>query len=1206
MFFWQADSSEFPAIGLTSEEKAWLAENNTITLAVDDAYRPKNYRNSAGDITGISIDYLNLIASKTGLKIVFEGDIWAKSLDKALKHKVDGIVNADAIEERMPYLNFTDVYVAYPIALVGKKNFPVIKGLQDLYGKTVAVKKKTSKFALLANKYPNIKTIPVDTVLEGLTLVREGKADAVFDDVSVLQYTIAEKHMADLKVIFLHYDDVVGRCRIGIRKDKPLLRSIINKAIADITEIERLIISRKWADFPIEKESGKIYINLSPEEQKWLDDHPVIRVGAEANWAPVEFTDADGITQGLTSEYLNIIESSLGVKLDIVNDVPWHELMRMARAKEVDMLSGAAITDERKKFLKFTDNYISVPIVIFTNEDVSYIADLSQLNGKKVAVGKDFAPHNLISRDYPDIELVPCDTLQEAIKKLSQREVFALSDAILSVGYYMREMKISGLKIAGKTPYTYNIAMGVRKDWSILADIINRLIESVPQSKKDKFYADWTPITYSHERDIWHGWKIIVPLLLLILLSVFWNRRMLKEIARRKLAENHLAEAKDKVDKINLQLAEKFIERTGEWHETGLALRQKEEMYRQIFEGSNDGIIFCNRLGFFTDANQSFLDMIGYTLEELKKKTYEDITPPQWNKKVKEEILDKYLLVGGKAPRYEKEYIRKDGTAFPVEISAYTYEASDDGTFILWGVVRDISDRKKTEMELKDAVHKLQAMFNQSKSYIGLLSTEGEIIDANDAALAFLNESKENIIGKYVWDPEFWHGSEQAAQEVKESIQAVAHGETIRFQSAQFGKVGSESVTDHSISPIRNEDGDIIYLLPEGRDITELSMAKERAQQQQKKLIQANRLSSLGTMIAGVAHEINNPVNFMAINTELLEQYCAKLDSLLKDEEVEECFGFTKEKFDENMKQVFSAIREGSQRIKKIIYDLKEFSQYESSMSYERFELKETIEKAYNISLGIVKKQVKNVFINIEDKLPVVVGDCLKIEQVIVNMIVNAADAVAGKEDGFLRIDCLSCSENSLRIIIADNGCGISREILQSIFDPFVTTKQEQGGTGLGLSVSYGIIQEHNGSVFVYSQKDKGTCFVIDLPLDRQVLTGEDPKTLLLMLRGEDIADKMLGESKLLKVPDGIDHDDFRKFFKKYAECDVVVLSCKAKKNLESINSVLAAEFPWIKFLCLGESDVCDGNHLVCYSSIDKLAKQVKDIRANQLDGFMR
>ncbi|MEH6470433.1 MAG: ATP-binding protein [Halopseudomonas sp.] len=263
----------------------------------------------------------------------------------------------------------------------------------------------------------------------------------------------------------------------------------------------------------------------------------------------------------------------------------------------------------------------------------------------------------------------------------------------------------------------------------------------------------------------------------------------------------------------------------------------------------------------------------------------------------------------------------------------------------------------------------------------------------------------------------------------------------------------------------------------------------------QNQLLESEKLVSIGHLAAGVAHEINNPIGYVSSNLATLDTYTKDLMTLL--EHYESCHAlieqdatlFTqttqiREKVDidylsADIRSLLDESKEGLVRVKKIVLDLKLFSRNDEGI-HEAIDLNAEIERTLNLAHNEIKYHLQ---LDLQlDPLPLI--ECIpsRINQVLLNILVNATQAIKGKGTISIRTQAL---ENDVRISIADSGCGIPAEQLKRIFDPFYTTKPRGEGTGLGLSVSWGIINKHGGRIEVDSKPGEGSCFHIYLPLQR-------------------------------------------------------------------------------------------------------------------------
>lgn len=268
----------------------------------------------------------------------------------------------------------------------------------------------------------------------------------------------------------------------------------------------------------------------------------------------------------------------------------------------------------------------------------------------------------------------------------------------------------------------------------------------------------------------------------------------------------------------------------------------------------------------------------------------------------------------------------------------------------------------------------------------------------------------------------------------------------------------------------------------------------DERRQLENQLVQSEKLASLGQLAAGVAHEVNNPIGFVSSNLGALDDYFSRLQDMLKayaDAEntlipntlsAELAKLRTEIELDYLLEDIPALIREskdGISRVARIVKDLKDFSRVDSSHDWQLADLHQGIES----TLNIVASELRHKADLVKEYSPLPQVECLpsQINQVIMNLLVNATQAM-GAERGKIALRT-GTGENRVWIEVADNGCGIPAESLQKIFDPFYTTKPIGQGTGLGLSLSYGIIKRHGGEIRVDSEVGVGTTFRVELPI---------------------------------------------------------------------------------------------------------------------------
>lgn len=257
-------------------------------------------------------------------------------------------------------------------------------------------------------------------------------------------------------------------------------------------------------------------------------------------------------------------------------------------------------------------------------------------------------------------------------------------------------------------------------------------------------------------------------------------------------------------------------------------------------------------------------------------------------------------------------------------------------------------------------------------------------------------------------------------------------------------------------------------------------LANDRA----KQLVDADRLVTLGTMSAGIAHEINNPTTFISGNAQSFETFWPYIETLIKEKGKESKEADKLKFIREEIPDLISGIKNGADRITRIVKSLKTFAHHSDTQNHDYFKIQNAVQNALVLCHNKLKYNIE-IIENIEGDLPQVFGDSQQIEQVIVNILNNAADAVKNLDNAIINIDAWQ-EETLVSIKIMDNGSGIKKENLDKIFNPFFTTKPVGEGTGLGMSISHGIIQAHKGAFDAGNNPDKGAYFHVILPAGKK------------------------------------------------------------------------------------------------------------------------
>lgn len=270
-------------------------------------------------------------------------------------------------------------------------------------------------------------------------------------------------------------------------------------------------------------------------------------------------------------------------------------------------------------------------------------------------------------------------------------------------------------------------------------------------------------------------------------------------------------------------------------------------------------------------------------------------------------------------------------------------------------------------------------------------------------------------------------------------------------------------------------------------DVTESKRAQEKLEMQQQQLIQADKLASLGTVASGVAHEISNPNNFIMLNASVLSRIWHDLqhilDGLGTTGQTPSIGRMNYAEVKERVPLLCSGILEGSKRIESIVKGLKNYARPSEFGVKEDVDVNAMVDASVKLISVMIRKSTKKFTVRKGRKIPAIRGDFQRLEQVMVNLIMNACQALPDPDKTVRVTTSFKRSEGSVRIRVDDEGEGIPEENLGRILDPFFTTKRDVGGTGLGLPISNRIISDHNGTMYFTSKAGKGTSVTIELPV---------------------------------------------------------------------------------------------------------------------------
>ncbi len=385
---------------------------------------------------------------------------------------------------------------------------------------------------------------------------------------------------------------------------------------------------------------------------------------------------------------------------------------------------------------------------------------------------------------------------------------------------------------------------------------------------------------------------------------------------------------------------------------------------------------------------------------------------------------------------------------------------------------------RKSEEKYRTILHSIEEGYFE-------VDLAGNLLFFTDRLCTFSGYSREELMGMN--NRQFM--TEQAAKKVYQVFNEVYRtGEPASaFDWEMIRKDGTRRWIETSASLIRNSNGDPIGFRGIGRDVTERKQVEEQAKVHQQQLMQAGKMVALGTLVSSVGHEINNPNNFIMLNAPLLKEAWQHILSIL-DEYYEKDKDFTigsvrYPEMRDRIPRLLSGISDGSKRINQIVEDLRSFLRMDASDMNQSVDVSAVLRSAISLLSNMITRSTSHFSVTYGEKLPVLKGNFHRLEQVIINLIQNACQALPDIRKGIFLSTSYDEKTSSIVVKVQDEGEGIPPEALPHIAEPFFTTKSKSGGIGLGLSISSRIVKEHGGTLTFISEPGKGTTAEIVLPI---------------------------------------------------------------------------------------------------------------------------
>jgi PAS domain S-box-containing protein len=525
-----------------------------------------------------------------------------------------------------------------------------------------------------------------------------------------------------------------------------------------------------------------------------------------------------------------------------------------------------------------------------------------------------------------------------------------------------------------------------------------------------------------------------------------------------------------------------------------------EQKFKSIFRHAASAMAVLDLRGDFLEVNPALCDLLGYPEDKLRRMNIRAVSSPDdldldvgaYRQLIKGEIPFEWL---------EKCFLHRNGHLVWGMVSRSVIRDGNGHARYIVISVQDITQRKQA----MEALRFTQFSIDHAADAAFWMGAHGRIFYVNESACKALGYPREELLRMSIYqiDPNFqpqsW-GEHWAELKAKGSLS---------FESVHRTRQGKVYPVEIIANYVEFEGQE--YNCAFARDISERKRAQEALRSSESQLVQAQKMEALGTLVAGVAHEINNPINLILYNIPILQGVWKDFLPVVAERAQRQphakyggmTFAFLKDKLGKLLADMDMA----ANRITKIVSDLKDFSRQSNVAEMALTDINEAVGNAVRLARAFMRKAQVSLEMDLAEDMPPVKGNLHSIAQVVLNVLINAVQAVDHNHGRVQIATGVQSRDGRPFIAVTDNGRGVAAELGEKIFDPFVTDKQDSGGTGLGLSVSYNLIRAHGGEIVYHDSKQGGAVFKVLFPA--QTL-GETLPARILVVDDEDIVRRIL------------------------------------------------------------------------------------------------